>query len=297
MVTIPLGKDHLSDTEYTLYEPEDGETGTEAIQLEQETLSSRETQVMAYSILVAEDNKEVRKFIQESVDQEYSVLLAEDGLQAWNMVTSEIPDLVITDIMMPVMDGLELCKKIKQDDRTSHIQVIMLTARAMSQDKIKGLKTGADDYIIKPFSVDEMRVRVNNLIEQREKLRKKYAEQIHLDWGELIVTSPDEQFLKNLTGIVKEHMQDAAFDVRALQSRFAMSPNNLYKKLKALTGYSAVELIRVMRLHHAKSLIKQNKLRITEILMEAGFSNHSYFSKCFKKQFGMSPKEYQKSLL
>jgi DNA-binding response OmpR family regulator len=296
IVTLPLGKEHLNEKEYILKEQEP--------HIPQEIVSEHPTTEAFYggestnqdlAILIVEDNDEVRSFIKENLQPKYKIIEAEDGLKGLALATSTIPDLIISDIMMPGMDGKELCKKLKNDERTSHIPVIILTARATTHDKIEGLECGADDYIFKPFSIEEIEARICNLLEQRERLRKKYSGYIGLDWSEITVTSLDEQFLKKVTNTISEHLHDFKFDVEALKDKMAMSRSTLFKKLKALTGESPNSLIRIMRLKLAASMIEKNENTITEILMSVGFSNPSYFSRCFRAYFGQTPKAYQRS--
>ncbi len=296
MLTIPLGKAHLEEKEYILREPEEQallntEFDHEAKETSAEENFAREEKL----ILIVEDNDELRNYIMENLESSYRTMEAADGLKGWNTATSAIPDLIISDVMMPGMDGNTLCTKLKNDERTSHIPVIILTARASTYDKIEGLECGADDYIFKPFSMKEIEARISNLLEQRERLSKKYAGYIGLDWKEITVTTPDELFLKKATSTIGEHLHDFKFDVGVLQDMMAMSGSTLYKKLKALTGESPNSLMRIMRLKRAASLLEKNETSITGILMSVGFSNPSYFTRCFKAYFGVTPREYQRS--
>lgn len=296
VVTIPLGKDHLAANEYIVKQQEQRATVQPVPVSEGKTISSRDKLKKSdLSVLIIEDNDEVRLFLKESLETEYRIMETVDGFKGLDTATTKIPDLIITDIMMPGMDGFELCKKLKNDERTSHIPVIMLTARALNQDRLEGLEIGADAYIIKPFSMEEIAVRIRNLIEQRDRLRKRYSNHIKLDLGELTVTTLDDQFLKRVTTIITENLNDLRFDVGTLCERMNMSPSNLYRKLKALTGESPVQLLRIMRLKLAASLIEKNSHSITEVMLQVGFSNLSYFSRSFKEQYGVTPKVYQKS--
>ncbi|RLD72402.1 MAG: hypothetical protein DRJ29_05600 [Bacteroidetes bacterium] len=296
MVTIPLGKKHLDKKEYIIKdqtEPGPGEVSVqpkpgESFLLDGATGTDQ-------TILIVEDNDEVRSFIKENLQPKYKILEAEDGLKGLSLATSAIPDVIISDIMMPGLDGKELCEKLKKDERTSHIPLIMLTARATTHDKIEGLECGADDYIFKPFSMEEIETRICNLLQQRERLRLKYSGYIGLDWNKITITTLDEEFLKKTTGIISRHLHEFEFDVGALQEEMAVSDSTLYKKLKVLTGESPNSLIRIMRLKRAASLLEKNELSITEILMSVGFSNPSYFTRCFKAYFGVTPREYQRS--
>jgi YesN/AraC family two-component response regulator len=199
----------------------------------------------------------------------------------------------MSDVMMPEMDGVELCKKLKTDERTSHIPVILLTARADVEDKIEGLETGADDYITKPFNIKELLTRSKNLIEQRKKLIEKYTHQIELGPGEIAVESADEKFLKRALEIIEKNMGDCDFDVNSFYPEMNMSRMQLFRKLKALVNQTPSELIRNMRLKRASQLMKQKFGNIAEITYEVGFNNLSYFAKCFKEKFDVLPSEYK----
>lgn len=297
MVSIPMGLEHLKENEYILKYEEKATPGTTTVESDAlDTIPCSKSTNHKISILVVEDNDEVRSFIKESIQTKYKILEADDGLKGLAVATSTIPDIIISDIMMPGLDGKQLCVKLKNDERTSHIPFILLTARATTHDKIEGLECGADDYIFKPFSIEEIEARICNLIEQRGRLREKFSGYIKLDWEEMIVTTLDEKFLKRVTSIITEQMHDFNFDVGALQDQMAMSSSTLYKKLKALTGESPSRLIRIMRLKLAASLLEKTDKSITDILMSVGFSNPSYFARCFRAYFGITPKAYQKTV-
>ena len=194
--------------------------------------------------------------------------------------------------MMPEMDGIELCEKIKTDERTSHIPVVLLTARAEKNDKIEGLKTGADDYLIKPFDPHELQVRINNLIEQRKKLRERFLKEIVSNTEETSTFSIDEKFIHRLTTLCNKNLSNANFSVESLASEIGYSRSQLHRKLKGLTGQSSSEFIKTIRLKRAAQLIKENYDNISQIAYEVGFNNLSYFAKSFKELFGKNPSEY-----
>jgi DNA-binding response OmpR family regulator len=296
MVTLPLGIGHLNQDEFIL--KREKEPSSRALVINKDSsksIFSDEGSSTKISILIVEDNEEVRSFIKDSLQSNYEILEADDGLRGLDLARNAIPDVIVSDIMMPGMDGRKLCEKLKNDERTSHIPVILLTARASTHDKIEGLECGADDYIFKPFSLEEIVARIRNLLKQREILRKKYSTYIGLDWSEITVNSPDEQFLKKATGIIAKNLHNFTFDVGALQEKMAMGDSTLFRKLKALTGESPSSLIRIMRLKKAASMLERNEQTITDVLMSVGFSNPSYFSRCFKAYYGQTPKDYQKS--
>ena len=295
MVTLPAGYGHLKKEEYILKESGNkNELGYTPDKESRQPVQTGGPETENLSILVVEDNRDLQDFLMENLALEYRVSGAYDGDQGLSMAISEMPDLVITDVMMPGgMDGMELCNKLKNDERTSHIPVVILTAKSTGRDKITGLEQGADDYIIKPFSMDELFVRIRNLLKQRERLRKKYSSMIGVDWEDITVTTLDERFLKRMLEIISENLTDFNFGVKVLQEKMFMSREHIFRKLKALTGVSPSSLIRLMRLKAAASLLERGEESITSISMQVGFSNPSYFSQCFKAYYNRSPSEYK----
>jgi DNA-binding response OmpR family regulator len=243
-------------------------------------------------LLIVEDNEEVRRYLCDSFAGQYQVIEAEHGLEGLRKAVEAVPDLVISDLMMPKMDGLELCRHLKTDERTSHIPVIMLTARASVESKLDGLETGADDYVTKPFHPQELQARVRNLIDGRRTLRARFGREVKLQPKDITVSSADEKFLQNAIAVVEKHMSDSGFSVEVLENEMMMSKMQLYRKLKALTDQSPSEFVRTLRLKRAASLISQRSGNISEIAYDVGFNNLSYFAKCFKEQYGVPPSEY-----
>lgn len=243
-------------------------------------------------ILIVEDNDDVRNYIRDNFDGNYRIMEATDGEAGLARAIETIPDLIISDLMMPKMDGMELCRRLKTDERTSHVPVILLTARASEGIKLQGLEMGADDYLTKPFSPQELQVRVKNLIEQRKKLRALFNREVKLEPKGVTITSADEKFLQRAIEVVEKHMVDPDFSVENFESEMSLSKMQLYRKLKALTDQSPNEFIRQMRLKKAAMLISQQSGNIAEITYEVGFNNLSYFAKCFREMYGMSPSEY-----
>ena len=247
-------------------------------------------------ILIVEDNPDVRAYINEQLEPEYIVIQAVNGEDGITMAQTEIPDLIITDVMMPKMDGYQFSKEIRVDERTSHIPIIMLTAKAGLDDKIEGLETGIDAYITKPFSTKELLARVKNLIFQREQLRKRFSKSTVIKPTEVSAVSVDQIFLENIIRIIETHFGNEQFGVEKLASEVSMSASQLNRKLNALIDQPAVQLIRSLRLQRATDLLVKNTGTIAEICYKVGFRDQAYFSRAFKKQFGYSPSEYKKSL-
>ena len=246
-------------------------------------------------ILVVEDNSDVRAYMSEQLKKEYEVSEAVNGEDGLLKAQSEIPDLIITDVMMPKMNGYEFSSKIRSDEKTSHIPVIMLTAKAGFADKIEGLETGIDAYLIKPFSLMELRVRIKNLIDQRKKLRKRFSRSAVIKPSEVSAVSSDQTFLKKTLAVIEKNFEDEHFSVEILAAQVNMSPSQLNRKLNALIDQPAVKLINSFRLQRAADLLKNNTGNVAEICFGVGFNNQSYFARAFKKQFGMSPSAYKKS--
>lgn len=245
-------------------------------------------------ILIVEDQQDVRKYIMEKLASSYAVLEAKDGMEGFEMAKQQIPELVISDVMMPVKDGFELCHQLKTDDVTSHIPVILLTAKAEDVDKLSGLQTGADAYLIKPFNSKELLLRVRNLIELRNKLRKKFSGKLIVKPSEITVTSKDSEFMQRLLDTVEKHISDENFSVEQLGHEFGMSPSQINRKLKAIINQSAGEFIRSIRMQRAMELLKKDQATIAEIAYETGFREPAYFSRVFKHHFGYSPSEVKK---
>ncbi|MBN1478936.1 hybrid sensor histidine kinase/response regulator [candidate division KSB1 bacterium] len=242
-------------------------------------------------LLIVEDNVDMQLYIKDALALDYTVKTAGDGERGFNNAVENIPDLIISDVMMPVMDGFALCEKLKTDERTSHIPIILLTARAEQKDRLAGLETGADDYLVKPFDVKELQVRVKNLIESRVKMRERFQRDIGLPIKEMTFTSTDERFLQRAIRIVHEHISDSQFSNERFGEKIGMSRMHVHRKIRALTGQSTNEFIKTIRLKYAAQLLKQGSGNVSEIAFEVGFESPSYFSKCFRKQFGLSPRE------
>nr|WP_293838404.1 hybrid sensor histidine kinase/response regulator transcription factor [uncultured Arsenicibacter sp.] len=245
-------------------------------------------------LLIIDDNADIRAFLRTLFAAEYVIIEAEDGQQGLEKATEVTPDLVICDLMMPRLDGFGFCRQMKTQEATSHIPVIMLTARATTEDRIEGYGLGADDYLTKPFDAAEIRARVRNLIRQRERLRQYFQvlQQVIPEPVSEQLIATENNFLKRLQAIVQARLSDSAFDVEELSRELSLSPRQLVRKIKALTGETVVEYIRNRRLERAEGLIRQGKLSIAEIAYEVGFENTSYFSRIFQERFGELPSTY-----
>jgi signal transduction histidine kinase/DNA-binding response OmpR family regulator/ligand-binding sensor domain-containing protein len=247
-------------------------------------------------VLVVEDNVDLRDYIREFLEADYAVHEAGNGKEGLDKALELVPDLVISDVMMPEMDGMELCQALKQDVLTSHVPVILLTARAGMDSKIEGLETGADDYVTKPFESKELLARVRNLIEQRRQLRAKFSAGLVLKPGEVAVTSVDDALLKKVMEIVERNMENEEFAVDDLAREACLSRTHLNRKLRGLTNLSPAEFIRYIRLQRARELLEKNVGPVAEIAFRVGFTSPAYFSACFHERFGYPPSEvYRRS--
>jgi DNA-binding response OmpR family regulator len=244
------------------------------------------------TILLVEDNKDLRHYIRMQLAEKYHVLESENGLQGIKKACETIPDLIISDWMMPELSGIELCERLKSDERTSHIPIILLTALATDDGKLKGLETGADDYLAKPFDNRELAIRVHNLIESRRKLRERFSRELYLEPANISVTSTDEKFLQKVLKIIEEHMGDCEFNTEEFSSEIGMSRMQLHRKLKALTGQGPGDFLRVMRLKRAAYLLEQQVGNVSEVAYQVGFNHLSHFTKSFREQFGMNPSDF-----
>jgi YesN/AraC family two-component response regulator len=248
------------------------------------------------SILLVEDNAEIRAYLNNILSPAYQLMEAADGLQGWQIATEKLPDLVISDVSMPRMDGFELTRKLKTDERTSHIPVILLTARGTVIHQLEGLGQGADEYMCKPFNIQLLLLKVKNLLGIREKLKQKYGRIVTLQPQYQEIENPDDKFLQRLMRILEEQIADPEFNVTELVSHIGMSRPVLFRKTKMLTGLSVIDLIRSVRLKKAEMLLKQNRMSISEVAYEVGYNDPKYFSKLFRGQFGKTPSEYLESL-
>ncbi|MEX6689922.1 response regulator [Danxiaibacter flavus] len=243
-------------------------------------------------ILIVEDNAELREFIKMCLVPYYEFLETSNGKQGWEIAVTEIPDLIVTDVMMPEMDGNQFCRKLKNDERTSHIPVIMLTAKIAVEQQLEGLESGVDLYLTKPFSVQILQSYINNLLKSREAIRERYSQKVLLEPLEVEVGTVDKKFMERLMLVINENLSNADYNVSDLSKDIGMSKAVLYKKFNALTQTPIGEFIKSLRLRKAAVLLSKDKLNVAEVAWEVGFSDSKYFSKEFKKQFGKTPSEY-----
>ena len=242
--------------------------------------------------MIVEDNTEMRRYINKILSDHYQIIEAENGKEGVRKAEEIIPDLIISDVMMPQMDGYELCKRIKSNESTSHIPVILLTAKADHESRLSGLEIGADDYLSKPFDTTELKLIVRNRIEERTNMRERFSREITLEPKHISVSSLDEKFLAKVMAIVEEHMDNENFSIDDFSREAGYSNIQFYRKIKALTDQTPSTFLRTIRLKRAAEMLSVKSDNVTQIAYSVGFSSLSYFNKCFKEQFGMTPGQF-----
>ena len=267
--------------------------------------SQRRTDVQppkeAQKILLVEDNRELRIFMYNSLVDSYYVIEADNGVEALEKIRSQMPDIIVTDLMMPRMDGIELIDKVRHDFTMSHIPIIMLTARHSPDDRVKAMEFGADGYITKPFSIELLLARIDNLLTQRRTLFEKFSAQsarnkiVELAIDDVVVTDRDEEFMKSVMAWLGDNIENSDLTIDRLASHLGLGRTTMYNKLKSLTGKSPVELIKEYRITKARMLLRTGQFAVSEVAYKVGFSDPGYFSRCFREQFHMSPAEYLKT--
>lgn len=245
-----------------------------------------------YTVLVVDDNQDLCEFLQESLMGEYAVLCANSGEEALHILEQETVNLVVSDVMMPGMSGLDLCARIKNDVNYSHIPVILLTARTADQSVVEGLQQGADDYLTKPFQMDRLKLRISKFLEWSERCHDTFAKKETVEPREIAITPLDEQFMRRVFDMIDDNMQDADFGVEALAGGVGMSRSQLYKKLMSVTGKSPLDFIRTMRMKRARMLLERSQMQVSEVAYQVGYNTLKTFTENFKQEFGMTPTEF-----
>ncbi|MGV6845242.1 MAG: ATP-binding protein [Lutibacter sp.] len=281
-VTIPVEKKYYSIENSDLNETHN------------KTDLTAETKKELPILLVVEDNSEVQSFIASLFDKNFKIITADNGKKGIDLALKNIPDIIITDLMMPIKNGNQLCTVLKNDEKTSHIPIILLTAKSENKNRIQSIKAGADAYVEKPFKNQLLIEQVNQLIQSRKLLQQRYSQEIILKPKDIAVTSVDEVFLDRVQKILDNNVIESSFQTQEFCKAVSMSRMQLHRKLKALTGLSTSEFIRSQRLKLAAELLKQSDIIISQVGYSVGFNNHAYFSKCFKKMYHCTPTEFAK---
>jgi len=273
----------------------DDEDDTEESLLMQEEEMEEEEKLDAQIVLVIEDNEELNEYLSQTIGKHFQVITAKDGKEGVDKAFKTIPDLVVSDVMMPEMNGYEVCKLLKEDNRTSHIPVILLTAKSDDISQIEGINLGADSYLTKPFKPTLLLSHVNNLLASRKKLKELFAQRLTLDPTDVEVSSFNEEFIKNAINYVEENIDKDEFLIDELATKLNMSRSTFYRKLKALTGMSGSEFIRSIRLKRSAQLLRTGEYTVSMAAYSSGFNDLKNFRKSFQKQFGVTPSEYMKN--
>ncbi len=296
-ILLPLSLSAYSQEEiYNSEQPENHTSNSPDMYMidteRQEEETSEETERKRGRILIVEDNDEVRTYMKNGLSKMFDITLAKNGEEAIQMLKENAPDLVVTDMMMPVMDGKKLCMHIKQNISTSHIPVIMLSAKTDSKDELDALKSGADDFMTKPFSMPVLIAKIRNMLRTLHHIQDKATNSMDISPEKMSFNTMDEEFLTKAIEVVKSHIDDTSFSTTEFAGAMYMSRSNLHLKLKALTGESALDFIRKIRFREACRLLKDGRYSISEISDKVGFNTPSYFATCFKKYMGCLPTEY-----
>ena len=285
-VKIPILKEHFLPNEIA---PQPKTNNEDEADIIEEKLSENTIKPIA---LIVDNNKDIRTFIKSLLIENYKIIEAKNGLEGIEKAIKTIPDIIISDIMMPIKNGIELCETLKKDEKTSHIPIILLTAKTGEENEIIGLSTGADAYITKPFNPKKLTIRVQKLIELRKKLSSRYKQDLDLTPKDIAITSTDEKFLTRVEKVLNSNLTDPSFNAESFSKLIGMSRMQLHRKLTAITGLSTTAFIRSQRLKVAIQLLKNSDATIAEIAYASGFNTASYFIKCFKEAYGKTPTEY-----
>jgi signal transduction histidine kinase/ligand-binding sensor domain-containing protein/DNA-binding response OmpR family regulator len=298
-IHLPVGRAHLKDEEIVIT----GELKKEEVivnneefvpsTVQAEVVENKTTDEDKNIILIVEDNADVRDYIKDSLGNDFQIEEAANGEQGVRKAEQIIPDLIVSDIMMPKMNGNELTRILRNDEKTSHIPIILLTAKSEQESKLEGIETGADDYLTKPFDTKELQIRIKNLISVRKKLQEKFSKRdyIPVRAEEKKLSNLEEQFMCRVMEVIENHLSEEDFSIEKFGKEVGMSRVQLHRKLKALSGKSASHYLRSARLSKAKKLIEEKKGSISEIAYSVGFSSPQYFTRCFKEEFGFSPSD------
>jgi DNA-binding response OmpR family regulator len=256
--------------------------------------TGKKTEKKKETILVVEDNLDLQVYLRNNLAANYRVLQAGNGKIGLELAKKEDPDLIVCDVMMPEMDGIELTRLLKTEFHTSHIPIILLTAKSLEEHKIEGIETGADDYITKPFNMVYLEKRILNILKQRKQLKERFSRDLQTETKELAYSTADQVFLEKVVQLVEENMADPDFSIEKLLQHFNYGRTVFYKKMKGISGYSPKDFLRIVRMKKAGTLLGDPGQTVSEVAFAIGFNDANYFSKQFKKHFGENPSEYQK---
>ncbi|MDI5898568.1 hybrid sensor histidine kinase/response regulator transcription factor [Flavobacterium yafengii] len=291
-IILPMGKSHFDDNEILLNSIEvqvKKEQALTSFEKEKEKEIDIDETLHRYTLLIVEDNYELRDYLKKELENEYKVLVVSNGKSGIDLANEFLPDIILTDVMMPEMDGFDFCKNIKRDLRTSHIPVLMLTAKTEIEDRIEGIEVGADAYMVKPFDMRLLRLRLSQLITSRQLIFNKYFSLISEVPEGIKTLSLDKEFIEKVLNYIKENISNPDLNVESLATQLKLSRSQFYRKIKVLTNQTANEFLRNVRLQKAKQILEMDNVSISEVSYKTGFSSPSYFTKCFKSYFGILP--------
>ena len=304
-VIIPIDKESYTEAEINVESSQDlkRESGIGTVNAENNILDWKQleegdinTTISDIRLLLVEDNEELLYLMRRILSKHYYVLTAKNGIEALEVMKEYEADIIVSDVMMPEMDGLELCRVVKGNLDTSHIPIILLTAKNSAEDRIKCYNAGANAYISKPFELKVLEARIDNFLAEKKSKQEEFRSDAEdINFNLLDATDIDKEFLKKVTDVIQENLSSSTFDVVQLADALAMSKSSLYRKTKAIIGLSPVEFIRNVRLKQGVKMLKNKSISVSEVAYICGFSNPKYFSTCFKEEFGVTPKEFQKS--
>lgn len=296
-VTIPIDKESFTDSEIV----ETAQILMDEVSLPKVSIKEAEwsesnpkNDKLGINLLLVEDNEDLRHTMQKILSGRYNVLTSSNGTQAMDILKTADVDIIISDVMMPEMDGLQLCQALKSNIETSHISIILLTAKNSADDRIECYNAGADGYISKPFDLKVLEARINNFITNKKDKQQEFKSNVEINISTLQYPSLDEHFLNNAVEIIEKYLSETEFDINAFAEHLNMSKSSLYRKIKTMTGLSPIEFIRNIRLKHACQMLKDKSISISEVAYSVGFSDPKYFTSCFKNEFNITPSEYQK---
>jgi DNA-binding response OmpR family regulator len=302
IIGIPFGEENYSESERVRSETEQGVRleavdHSDLIPISEGVNESITLPSADYKrILIVDDNKELRSFLRETFEKNYIIYLAEDGQAALEIAIEKVPDLIISDVMMPGMSGIELCKTVKERFETSHIPFIILSAKDATASKIDGLESGTDFYFAKPLSIDLLLLTVHNIFEQSAKLKLKYTNDYLSEATELVHSEKDKSFMQMLLNLIEENMEDTELDVDFLCKQMHTSRTKLYQKIKSITDQSVADFVRTIRLKKAIQIMTHEDIPLNKVVERIGLQSSSNFSKIFKKKYGTSPLQYMQAL-
>jgi len=296
VVKLLKGRDHFTDEEITAATDQKAltEEFIEEKEEAEEPVAFHHMGTRGAKILVIDDNKDIRDYLKDLLSTYYEVTVAENGKTGFDSAVEIVPDLILSDVMMPEMDGYELCEKIKSHELLSHIPFTLLTAKDTSSDMIFGAKKGADYYITKPFDPEHLLEKIRQILTSRQELSKKFSRKVTLDPVDKEITSEDERILKSAIKVIETNIENDELNLDMMASEMAMSASTLYRKMKSITGQSPGEFIRAVRFKRAAQLLRDSDLAVSEIIEQVGYLSVKQFRENFKAEFGTSPANYRK---